>query len=50
MKTIEQAIKDGIKKGDIVIYNEKPHRFIGYDGCYPIGYRLIPIEEKGGSK
>lgn len=46
MKTIDEAIEQGIKIGDIVIYNGKPYEFIGYDGNYPIGYRLIPVEEK----
>lgn len=50
MKTIEEAIQDGIKKGDVVLYNGKPYKFVGYDGNYPIGYRLVPVEgkEEGG--
>lgn len=46
MKPIEKAIKQGIKIGDLVIYNKQLYKFIGYDNCYPRGYRLLPVKKE----
>lgn len=45
MKTLSEAVEEGIKVGDIIQYDGKPYIFVGYDNNYPIGYRVIPIED-----